>query len=340
MELIPAPDCPVCGGDGPVAFTGCRDHTSAVPGAWTFRRCRRCASLWLDPRPAPEAIPRLYPAEYFTHAPPQPPLQPPRAPWPRLRFSLTLAIIERAYGYPGLARRAPLRSGAIAGKILGRLPALATWAGYPVRFLRYRPRGRLLDVGAGNGAFLWLMGELGWDAVGLEPDHRAVESAAALGLRLIEGSVERVELAAQGYDAITLAHALEHLPAPQGALRALVAALQPGGVLVSISPNPAGVLARWFRRDWRELDPPRHLVLPSPRGYRLLLEHLGVQGRVWTTMQLPFWVCRESLGVRRTGRFDGYRGWLLPRVLGWAARLAALAAPDGGEEVVCLIVKE
>ena len=49
-------------------------------------------------------------------------------------------------------------------------------------FPAWRGRGRLLDVGCGNGSYLSLMRTLGWDVAGVDVDPQAVAVCRARGL--------------------------------------------------------------------------------------------------------------------------------------------------------------
>ncbi len=73
------------------------------------------------------------------------------------------------------------------------------------------PRGTLLDMGAGIGAFLHTMKGKGWTVTGIEPDPGARRQAETLfGLQLQETSAF-AHLPEGGFDAITLWHVLEHV---------------------------------------------------------------------------------------------------------------------------------
>jgi SAM-dependent methyltransferase len=310
-----------------------------VPGRWSYRCCGDCSSLWLDPRPTPAHIPALYPDHYYTHT-----FTDPLAPADgtfrtRFTFSARLGAVAGRYRYPDLARWAPSRGGWWLGRLAGYLPWVSERAGYFTRFLPGGRCGRLLDVGASNGGFVRLMTELGWEAVGIEPDDRAAEVARSRGLRVLTAGVETADLEPDSWDAVTLSHVLEHLPDPRAALTRLTACLKPGGVLVSISPNPVGWLARAFGKHWRELDAPRHLVLPSPEGYRRMMAPLGIEPKVWTGMRNFFVMHRDSLGIRRTGEVSGHRGKLRSKLATWLVKLLKLVRPELGEEVVCVAVK-
>ena len=337
MKLEPVPSCPICGSNGTIALEGCRDFLFDGPETWVYRRCLQCATLWLDPRPTREMIPSLYQAGYCTHSE--------HAATPTrqygFRASLKLAILERVYGYTGLSDHASSRLGAFLGKSFSFVPRLSSRAGFNVRHLVSRPQGSLLDVGAGNGEFLRLMRELGWQAVGIEPDPSAARIAASIGLEVICCSVEDALLEPCAYDAVTLHHVLEHLCEPKTTLQKLARSLKPGGVLVSISPNPVGVMAHWFHHAWRGLEPPRHLVLPSPDGYRRLFESLGLRAQVRTTMRNAFWMYRDSVSIKHGGRVGLYQKRFLPKIFSSVGSNIILPLfRNSGEEVICIATKD
>jgi 2-polyprenyl-3-methyl-5-hydroxy-6-metoxy-1,4-benzoquinol methylase len=335
MKLEPVHACPVCESNGAVELEGCRDFLFDFPETWVYRRCLQCASLWLDPRPTREMIPSLYRPGYVTHGEMAAPLR-----MRGLRASMKRAILERAYGYAGLSDQASSRMGAVLGKSLSYIPKISGRAGFTVRYLPSRTQGSLLDVGSGNGEFLMLMNELGWQTTGLEPDPQAACAAESAGLRIMNCSVEDTLLEDGAYDAVTLHHVLEHLGEPQAVLSKLARALKPGGVLVSVSPNPVGALARRFRQAWRGLEPPRHLVLPSPDGYGRMLKSLGFQTQVSTIMRTAFWMYQDSMSIRLEGRVGHYRKRFLPKIISSIGSNFVLPLfPSSGEEVVCIATK-
>src|SRR5437870_347400 len=61
--------CPACGHGGEIALRDCVDYVTGLPGQWNFSECSRCRSLWLNPRPRPDAAALLYPENYpFTRS--------------------------------------------------------------------------------------------------------------------------------------------------------------------------------------------------------------------------------------------------------------------------------
>ncbi|HWA10115.1 MAG TPA: class I SAM-dependent methyltransferase [Opitutaceae bacterium] len=130
---------------------------------------------------------------------------------------------------------------------------------------------RILDVGCGSGGLLRRMQRYGFsDLTGVDP-YTSIE-ADEPGFRVM-----RAELTALGggYDLIMMHHVLEHLADPKGSLGELRGRLAPGGRLLVRIPVAASETARLYGPDWFNLDPPRHLLVPSRRGMELLAERSG-----------------------------------------------------------------
>jgi 2-polyprenyl-3-methyl-5-hydroxy-6-metoxy-1,4-benzoquinol methylase len=175
--------------------------------------------------------------------------------------------------------------------------------------------GRLLDVGCGNGDHLSRMRGYGWEVAGIEPDPAAARVARDRhGLEVHEGTVEDAPFAARSYDALTCCHVIEHIGAPQAFLRSMVRFLKPGGRLVIVTPNADSLGHRFFGRDFYSLDPPRHLVLFTPRALRRLFGSLP--GLRVVSVRTPTHVARKVFKqgriVRKYGSFRVDRVRLTP----------------------------
>lgn len=256
LESVPA--CPVCGSvQHQVLYEGLRDRVFQVaPGAWSLYRCLRCKSAWLNPRPSPSSISRAY-ASYYTHDPNDHPIVRRKG---RLRSFIHDAMNDYRNDRYGLKRHPTIKAGRW---LIPLLPSLRAAVDAQCRHLPHPPQGggRLLDVGFGNGGFLKLATEMGWRAEGIDFDPDAVAVARSRGLNVRCVGADTFEDDNAIYDVITISHVIEHLHDPIALLYTLFRLLKPAGLLWLDTPNLDSKGHRRFGRHWRDLDPPRHLVL-------------------------------------------------------------------------------
>lgn len=267
-------NCLICGREGKILYPDVRDLFDNNEGTFSFRQCPSCGFIWLSPRPFPEDMPRFYEG-YYTHvsggeAEPGRPVKRFLG-WPRdlLRDSILCGY----YGYRHIHARHFLCD---LGRYLGRSVFLRERAANETQALPfYRPGGRVIDVGCGNGYFLFRLKQLGWEVLGIEPDPAAAEIARKRGIRVASRPLEKAGLSDNWADAITMNHVIEHLYEPVSVLRECRRILKKGGKLILFTPNILSLGHDKFGRSWIALDPPRHLQIFSPSTVRLLLSAAG-----------------------------------------------------------------
>lgn len=253
LERVEA--CPACGArERRVLHAALRDRLFAAPGSWDLQECLACGSAFLDPRPTEASIGLAY-ERYFGA---ERPLE--AGSIGSRRAAILNGHLNRALGYD-------LHPSSRLAWLVPLFPKRRWRAEWSVRHLR-RPPGaaRLLDVGCGTGEFLVRMREAGWEVAGIEPDAASAEIARSKGLDVQQAGLGDARLDDGAFAAITLNHVLEHLHDPRAALERCRALLRPGGVVWIATPNIASLGHARFGRDWFGLDPPRHLVLFSPRA--------------------------------------------------------------------------
>ena len=122
-------------------------------------------------------------------------------------------------------------------------------------------KGRLLEVGCGEGDFLVSAEADGWDVAGIEYSLAACEKARR---RLKNGEVrcgelQQAELAAAQFDLCVVSDVLEHIRSPLDFLREIHRILKPSGTLFIATPSIDSWSARFMRQKWMEFKP-EHLT--------------------------------------------------------------------------------
>jgi 2-polyprenyl-3-methyl-5-hydroxy-6-metoxy-1,4-benzoquinol methylase len=342
IRTRPCPDCPVCGTRGVPLHRDLPDAVWGAPGRWTLDRCpgATCGTLWLDPAPLEEDMAIAY-ARYQTHS------SAPRAADSRGRSTIGAAkrdYLRWRWHYagpsPGLAVRA-------LGRAFGWLPQHRARLDAAVFHLDGHRPGRLLDVGCGAGDGIDRMRGLGWCAEGTDTDPAAVSAARSRGLTVHQGTLDRLDLPAASFDAVTLSHVIEHVDDPRALLRECRRLLAPRGTLFIETPNAGSWLHARLGRHWRGLEPPRHLQVFTPASLaRLVAEQDLRVTRVFTSAKSAshfFAASRAAARAERQGVPSGDDfGKSMRRagaVVAAAELLLGLLARDRGEEIVMIATR-
>ena len=182
--LESVPNCPVCRSSRrQLVHTELHDGIfRCAPGHWNFYRCEDCHSGWLDPRPTPSTIALAY-QQYYTHAQGGGTRTQSVSGWRRFRIAQRNSYLNANYGYS-------LEPAAWSPIFLSeaRRRRFDAFTGY----LRFPGAGaRVLDIGCGNGTFLWQMRSLGWEVCGVEPDPQSAAHAQSAGLDVRVGLLQQ-----------------------------------------------------------------------------------------------------------------------------------------------------
>lgn len=160
------------------------------------------------------------------------------------------------------------------GKLINRLLKPLDYVDW-CRFAQIGTDARVLDVGCGAGKLPLRMKLGGFKAcAGIDPHIDAdIEYAAGVHVYKKEISELAAELPGE-FDFIMFHHSLEHVADPHAALNAARTLLAPGGKLLIRIPVAGSFAWRRYGENWVQLDPPRHLWLPTVDGmHRLAAEN-------------------------------------------------------------------
>ena len=176
--------------------------------------------------------------------------------------------------------------------------------------------GKLLDIGSGQGHFLNVAQEAGFEVMGLEPNEQTAQIARQMyGVEVITGVLPYPELKNNEFDVVTLLHVLEHLPFPSKELGKVYEILKPNGLLFIEVPNIDTIWFRILKGNWRQLIPD-HYFFFTPQTLGNLLEDHGFEvlesSTIGKKMSVGFFLRRvqryskwiASLSIRITNKIN------------------------------------
>ena len=191
-------------------------------------------------------------------------------------------------------------------------------------------RGKLLEVGAGTGAFASYMQQSGWQVSGLEPDEQARQKASELYSIELQDSATLFHFSENQFDAITLWHVIEHVHSLHEYLGQLKKVLKPGGFIFIAVPNYTSYDATFYKEFWAAYDTPRHLYHFCPIAMKRLLQNHGLQLRSIQPMWFDSFYVSLLSEKYKTGRSNLIRGF-------WNGALSNLKALSKKEKASSLI---
>ena len=199
-------------------------------------KCDNCDLIFVNPRPSIKDIGRYYPKDYYKNA-----------------FLQQSSFIRK------------LIQGMVDKEKLG----------FVLRYSDKGKKGKLLDVGCGDGRFLDSIKKK-FDVYGCDVSETGLKYARDVyGLNNLSlGGLKNINYKDK-FDVVTLWTSLEHVHNPLESLREINRLLKNNGVLVLSVPNSASLQFKLFKGKWFHLDVPRHLFIFSMKSMERLCRESG-----------------------------------------------------------------
>ena len=280
MQTNEITHCNLCKSQGEYIYKSLKDRIFNTPGDWNLKKCSNpeCEFIWLDPMPVEKDIYLAY-KSYFTHS---------KRELKRNSFKSNLLTIVRRTFF--------ILTGAYSLRKVG--------FEYNKMYLPTNSKGRLLEVGCGDGYRLARMRGFGWKVEGQEVDSLAAQvTSKSYGIKVHIGKLEDIKLPSNTYDCIIMVHVIEHVHDLYSILKECYRILKPKGTLVFLTPNINSYGHNKFKVNWLHLDPPRHLYLFSPKSMKNLLDKFEFKSyEIFTTPLNAHSSYSGSKKITKTGK--------------------------------------
>ena len=150
----------------------------------------------------------------------------------------------------------------------------------------------ILDVGCGSGDLLQLLRAVGFKKLAGADPFLERDVLHPNGIPIWKKELEQVE---GQYGLIMLHHAFEHMLDPAQFVVQAAQRLNDGGQLLIRVPVAGTMAWRTYGANWAQLDPPRHIFVPTVRSMELLAGRCGLRLRevVFDSTEFQFWASEQ-----------------------------------------------
>ena len=151
-------------------------------------------------------------------------------------------------------------------------------------FENFRTSGRILDIGCGQGDFLFSAKSHGWYAYGSEYSDAAIKICLERGLEVVKEPVSPLSFGSEKFDVITSFEVIEHIQTPNQLFETARNLLRPGGLFYLTTPNFDAILRFLEGSRFAMLGYPEHLCFYNKYSMRhLALQHGFTPLKITTT---------------------------------------------------------
>jgi len=142
-------------------------------------------------------------------------------------------------------------------------------------FRKYRKNGNILDIGCGQGDFLFEAQKHGWKTFGSEYSDSAISLCRNRGLNVVKEPISLFSFGNMKFDVITSFEVIEHIQTPNEFLETARSLLRPGGIFYFTTPNFNSILRHLEGSKFAIICYPEHLCFYSKKTIRHLSEKNG-----------------------------------------------------------------
>lgn len=139
--------------------------------------------------------------------------------------------------------------------------------------LKYKNKGKLVDIGCGNGWFLEIAKKY-FSVVGVEPNNSLLNFTSK---KLKIDVYKKINSLKKGeYDVITLFDVIEHVDKPMVYLKKISEKLKKNGIILIYTPNKDSLGFSYMKENQNLVIPPYHVTYLCPKSFNFVPNILKV----------------------------------------------------------------
>ena len=152
----------------------------------------------------------------------------------------------------------------------------------------------ILDVGCGNGMFLYGLKNIGFkNVIGIDPFiEKNIQYKNKLKIQ--KKSIFEIN---EKFDLVILNHSLEHMASPLNVIEKISNILNNKGVCVIRTPTVDSYSWSFYKDNWVQLDAPRHFFIHSLKSLMLIAKKfdLKISNHFYDSTSFQFWGSEQYL---------------------------------------------
>lgn len=168
------------------------------------------------------------------------------------------------------------------------------------KFEPYRKTNNIIDVGCGDGFFLQVAKQKGWNVYGTEFTEKAVEVCSAKGISMKQGPLDNANYNGIQFDVVTSFEVIEHINNPNEEITKFYSLLRKGGIVYATTPNFNSISRTLLKGTWSVIEYPEHLSYYTASTIKKLFAKHGFRTLSITVSGLSIDRIRQGLGKKET----------------------------------------
>ena len=247
--------CRICGNINGLKHYTVKEMMMGTHDVFDYFQCPSCGCVQISEIPA--NLGKYYPENYYSY----------RSKSKNLSYKFRSWIDRQRV-------LASLRDTSTVGSIVNRYSKPLEYISW-IKDIQIDFDSAILDIGCGQGRLLIRMSMGGFtNLTGVDP---FIDNDISYydNIRIHKQNLAEFSDSKRKYDLIMLHHSLEHMPEQDQAFDSISKLLSSGGTALIRIPLADSYAWEYYRENWVQLDPPRHLYLHSRDSLDLLAKKHG-----------------------------------------------------------------